>query len=95
MGGFRTPARTKTRDPRWPASGNLHHAGHPGAFSSSSEADIAVVDVVDREGGNLPFIRPALNGEVVPTRDLRSVMRLPVIGLGFLNDRFVPRAVTR
>jgi hypothetical protein len=28
--------------------------------------DIAVVDVVDREGRNLPFIRPGLNGEVVP-----------------------------
>ena len=28
------------------------------AFGSSSEADIAVVDVVDREGRYLPFIRP-------------------------------------
>src|SRR6185503_8856589 len=31
------------------------HPGRPGALSSSSEADIAVVDVVDREGENLPF----------------------------------------
>jgi hypothetical protein len=40
------------------------------AFSSSSEADIAVVDVVEREGGNLPFIRPGLNGEVVPEPEI-------------------------
>jgi hypothetical protein len=46
------------------------HAGYPGAFSSSSEADIAVLDVVDREGGNLPFIRASLNGEVVPQSDI-------------------------
>src|ERR1700730_16885479 len=50
----------------------LRHAGHPGAFSSSSEADIAVADVVDREGGNLPFIRSGLNGEVVAPPDSRT-----------------------
>ena len=27
LGGFRTPAHAQTRDPRRPASGNLHHCG--------------------------------------------------------------------
>jgi hypothetical protein len=70
MGGFRTPAHAKTRRMRWPASENLHHACPSAERAVVSKADMLAGEASDAElNGNLPFIRPGLNGEVVPFLD--------------------------
>src|SRR5271169_4773435 len=50
MGGFRTPARAKTRDLRWPASGNLHHVGRRHTVVDFPKADKASRGLVGRDG---------------------------------------------
>src|SRR5260221_5803186 len=55
MGGFRTPARAQTRHLRWPASGNLHHAGHRRNAVDFPKADKASRGLVGWDGGFLPY----------------------------------------
>jgi len=43
MGGFRTPAHSRTLDLRWPASENLHHPSRSDHSLFRSEADIAML----------------------------------------------------
>ena len=68
MGGFRTPARTKTRDPRWPASGNLHHIGRSAEVGRVSKADIRSVGAFDLQGWNAVTRSSRLNDAGVPVK---------------------------
>jgi hypothetical protein len=69
MGGFRTPARALTRDLRWPAAGNLHHAS-----PSAERADVSEADMLARETSDADWVETC-RSFACHIRDIGSIIR--------------------